>query len=187
MTEPAANPAYSHPLRVADLPLGRDHTFELGPDAAARGRIADLLGLPRIRKLRFAGRLSPLGRTDWQLDADLGATVVQECVITLEPVTTRIDEPVRRTFLSAGLEMPEAEEMEMPDDDTVEALPDTLDLGAVMIEALALALPPYPQIEGARAMLTDYTEPGQSALDDDAVKPFAGLAALRDKLGKPDD
>ena len=63
------------------------------PDAAARGALAEELGLLDLRKLRLSGRITPDGDSGWRLDATLGATVVQPCVVTLQPVTTRIDEP----------------------------------------------------------------------------------------------
>jgi uncharacterized metal-binding protein YceD (DUF177 family) len=145
------------------------------------------LGIRAIRKLRFDARLSPRGKRDWVLRADLGATVVQDCVATLAPVTTRIDEPVTRCYLS-DYETPEAGEIEMPEDDTAEPLPDTLDLFEVLHEALALALPPFPRAEGVDPAQTAFTEPGKTPMTDDEARPFAGLAGLRDKLaGGSDD
>ena len=94
-----------------------------------------------MRKLRFAGRLVRLAGGGWQLDAELGATVIQTCVVTLDPVTTRIDQPVRRTFLPEAAPRG-AEIVVSPDeDDEIEPLGDRIDLGLVAIEALALALP----------------------------------------------
>ena len=180
-------PPYSHPVRIADLRAGRDTSFVLEPNAEARRAIAQALAIPAVRKLRFAADLSPLGREDWQLQARLGATVVQDCVVTLAPVTTRIDEAVSRTCLAHPPEPPQADEVEMPEDDTVEPLPDTIDLGAVMLEALALALPEYPHAQGVEPLQASFTEPGKAPLTDDDVKPFAGLAALRDKLAKKDE
>ncbi|MEO0904769.1 MAG: DUF177 domain-containing protein, partial [Pseudomonadota bacterium] len=74
--------------------------------------------------------------------------------------------------------------VEMPDDDTVEALPETLDLAAVMTEALSLALPPYPRSEGADLSNAVFAEPGVTPMTDDDAKPFAGLGALRESLEK---
>jgi hypothetical protein len=51
-----------------------------------------------------------------------------------------------------------------------------------MIEALSLALPPFPRAADAEPVDITVTEPGAAPLDADAVKPFAGLAGLRDKL-----
>ena len=70
----------------------------------------------------------------------------------------------------------------MPEDDSVEHLPATLDLRDVMIEALSLALPAYPRAAGVAPLEIAITEPGKAPLTDDDVKPFAGLSALRDKL-----
>lgn len=173
-------------VRLTGLSTRSDTPFELTPDAAGRRGVADALGIVAVRKLRLDGRLIPEGRADWRLEATLGATVVQDCVVTLDPVTTRIDEEVLRRYL-ADLPMPEPGEIEMPEDDTVEALPATLDLAEVMIEALALALPPYPRVTGAAPGDTVVTEPGKVPLTDEGMRPFAGLRDLRDKLTDTDD
>ncbi len=169
-------------LRLSELPVNRPTSFAIEPDAEERAAIADRLEILAIRKLRFAGEIRPIGRQDWRLSATLGATVVQPCGVTLDPVTTRIDEEVDRTYLA---EMPEpegGEEVEMPEDDTAEALPETLDLQMVMEEALALALPPFPRAPGAELGEAAFTQPGKRAMTDAEAKPFAGLKALKDKL-----
>lgn len=176
------NDPWLHPVRPADLKKTRTHEFTLEPDAQTRKALAETLGIIGIRKLRLNGSLTPAGQHDWHFDGQLGATVVQECVATLEPVTTRIDEPVDRTFIK-DWEPPEAgSELEMPEDDSTEPLGDTIDLGQIMAEALALALPPYPRAEGANPVEINYTEPGKQALDNETAKPFAGLSSLRHKL-----
>jgi uncharacterized metal-binding protein YceD (DUF177 family) len=175
-----------HVLRLSDPGQRGVQDVLLVPDAAARAAIAAHLGIPAIRKLRLEGRLLPEGRRDWALDAMLGATVVQDCVVTLDPVTTRIDEPVTRRYMAAlpdiGLAAGHAE-IEMPEDDTIEPLPASLDLVEVMIEALSLALPPFPRAAGAELGEITVTEPGATPLDAETVKPFAGLASLKDRLG----
>ncbi|SEW21781.1 Uncharacterized ACR, COG1399 [Aliiroseovarius sediminilitoris] len=177
---------FTHPIRVADLPTGRPTQFELVPDQAACDAIADDLGITGVRKLRFTGQLKPLGKHDWQMAADLGATVVQDCVVTLNPVTTRIDDTVERRWLSHFNEPAGGEEVEMPEDDSVDALRDVIDLGQVMIEALALALPLYPRVEGAEIQASVFAEPGTKPMTDDDAKPFAGLSELRDRLSGKD-
>lgn len=175
-----------HKLRLADLPARNPTTFEITPTADERAEIAATLDILSIRKLRFAGTLTPHGRHNWHLSADLGATVVQSCVVTLDPVTTRLDEEVTRTFL-ADLPEVEAGEIEMPEDDTVEALPETLDLAAVMTEALSLALPAYPRAAGVELGEAVYANTGVEPLRDEDTKPFAGLAGLRESLEKKDE
>tara|TARA_R110002073_G_scaffold70476_1_gene173983 strand:- start:17103 stop:17645 length:543 start_codon:yes stop_codon:yes gene_type:complete len=165
----------SLPLRVADLPNRAGIDFQITPDAPSRKALADRLDLVHLRKLTFSGGLRPEGRHDWRLEGVLGATVVQTCVITQVPVTTRIDTPVTRLFLRK-IPVIEAAETEMPDDDTVETLTPELDPGAVMAEALSIALPDYPRADGAR-IPDAYSDPGS----DERPNPFAALAALRGK------
>lgn len=177
----------SSPLRVADLSQTRPTRFDLVPDADELTGIARDLNLLGLRKLRFTGQIVAEGKRDWRLEAILGATVVQPCGVTLEPVTTRLDESVVRRFLAR---MPDAtddvDEIEMDEDDSIEELGSTIDPAAVMIEALSLALPLYPRAEGAAMDSATYTEPGKQALKDEDLKPFAGLAALRDKMAGKD-
>lgn len=172
-------------LSLTRLSRGAETTFELVPDADARAALASALDLSQIRKLRFAGKLIAEGKRDWRLEAQLGATVVQPCVVTLKPVTTRIDEPVLRRYL-ADLPDPEADEIEMPEDDTLEPLPATLNLSEVLAEALALAVPDFPRADGVGFGEASFTEPGVTPMSDEEAKPLAGLAALRDVLSKRD-
>jgi uncharacterized metal-binding protein YceD (DUF177 family) len=173
-------------LTLARLPRGSDTVFDLSPDAAARGDLAGALKIDALRKLRFAGRLVPEGARDWRLEATLGATVVQPCVVSLAPVTTRIDQPVARRYVD-GVMLPEDDEAEMPEDDSLEQLPATLDLTAVMAEALALALPLYPRADGAALDQQVFAGPGVAPMTDEEARPLAGLAALRKRLKDDDD
>ncbi|PIE16900.1 MAG: hypothetical protein CSA68_00160 [Rhodobacterales bacterium] len=170
-------------LTVARLHSQSPTRFELIPSAKAREQIATLLELQALPKLRFAGAVSASGADDWQLQGQLGASVVQSCVLSLEPVRSRIDVPVTRLYLADFPELGgEEEEIEMTIDENCEALGSVIDLEAVMVEALSLALPLYPKAEGASLQTTQSAPPGVTPLDDEATHPFAGLAALRDKM-----
>ncbi|MFM2354622.1 MAG: hypothetical protein RLZZ528_358 [Pseudomonadota bacterium] len=154
--------------RVADLAARKPTRFSLSPDPAMRAGLARDLSILGVDGLSFRGEIRPIGRHDWELRAELSARVVQACIVTLEPVTTAIREDVVRRYLH-DLPEPDAEETEMPEDDTVEPLPEVIDLLTVLTEALALALPLYPRAEGADAAL-----PAAEPVE----KPFAGLADL---------
>ena len=141
------------------------------------------LDLRGLRKVKFAGKIEAQGRQDWLLTATLGATVLQNCVVSLAPVSTRIDIPVTRHFL-ADIEISDEPEVEMPDDENIEQLESHIDPNAIMIEALALALPQYPRKEDAELGEAVYTAPGQEPMRDQDTRPFAGLADLQQKLKK---
>jgi len=173
-------------LRIADLATRKPTRFKLLPDAAARDALASVLNISEIRKLRLEGQIAPQGGKDWHLTAELGATVVQPCVITLAPVVTRIDESLTRSFV-ANFEVPDSGEIEMPEDDSVEPIPEVLDLDALLAEALSLALPGFPRAEGAELGQALYAQDGATPMTDDDAKPFAGLGALRDQLAQKDE
>lgn len=173
-------------IRLGDLPTTKATPVRFEPDAAELAAMTEDLGLSALRKVRLDGELHPRGKRDWDLHAHLGATVVQPCVVTLAPVTTRIEEAVERRFRADLPEAAPGAEIEMPEDDALEPLPETLDLARVLAEALALAVPEYPRAEGASLGEAVFTEPGLAPMTDEAARPFAGLEHLRDRL-KPGD
>lgn len=170
-------------FRAADLPTKRETPVRLVADHPQRAELAQALGVTQIKKLSFEGKLRAAGKTDWTLTGNLGATVVQPCVVTLDPVTTRIDEPVLRQYISDWQD-PDDPEAEMPEDDSSEPLAETIDAMAAITEALSLAIPAYPRTEGAELGAIVHAEPGVEPLNEETVKPFASLAALKDKMEK---
>lgn len=170
------NPDFARVLEVKSLGDVADFAFDIAPEAVEAAAIARLMGAQSVRRMRFRGQISPLGRGGWSLKATLGATVVQTCVVSLDPVTTRIDTDVARRFLP-GAASPGGVVVSLDDDDEIEPLGQQIDLGLVATEALALALPAYPRKPGAEITA------GDGGGDAAATKPFASLAALRDKLG----
>ncbi|MDZ7710467.1 MAG: DUF177 domain-containing protein [Roseovarius sp.] len=179
----------THRIPVSRLARRGGHRFEIVPDTPARAALAARLDLRDLRKLRLAGEITADddATNGWRLDATLGATVVQPCGVTLAPVTTRIDETVTRRY-SPDATPPEAlpgDEMEMPEDVTIEPLGAVIDLDAVIAEALALALPPWPRSEGA-TLDAMAAAPADARPDDAAPRPFAGLKGLRDRLAGDD-
>ncbi len=182
MTDKAQKP---QKLRVAGLDTQKPTGFEMHLSSAQRSAVARDLDLVGLRKLRFTGSITATGDADWTLRGALGATVVQSCVVTLAPVTSRIDVAVSRQFVAAVTERVDPdEEIEISPDDNSEPLGTHIDLAAVMTEALSLALPLYPKAEGANLETSTFTEAGKTPMSDEAARPFAGLSALRDKLDK---
>jgi uncharacterized metal-binding protein YceD (DUF177 family) len=180
LTTAPDNPEFARVIELRQLRELADLAFDIAPTDGEAAAIARLLGARAVRKMRLRGRLTAIGG-GWRLDAWLGATVVQTCVVSLDPVTTRIDQPVRRTWLPVTGPRPAELVVEPDEDDEVEPLGERIDLGLVATEALALALPPYPRKPGARLGPTAMAGRGVAG---EEPKPFAGLAALRGKPGK---
>ena len=182
---PKAATSLQHPIRSTALSARKPTRFDLRPDPATRAAMAADLGLLDLPAFRFRGEIRPTGRHDFLLEADLTASAVQACSVTLGPVPAEISETIRRTYLRDWVE-PEGDEVEMPEDDTQEPLPDVIDLGSVAQEALELALPLYPRAPGAALGEAVFAPPGSEPLREADLKPFAGLAALRDRLNSSD-
>lgn len=163
----------TQPMPASQLLARRRTHFSFSPDAENRAAIATVLGLIELPRLHFEGEIAPEGR-DLLLEGQLTAQAIQACVVTLAPVPARVAEHLTRRYLADWHE-PEGEEAEIPEDDTIEPLPHAIDIAAVAIEALALALPDYPRAPGARLEMPD-DAPEED--DTESRKPLAGLADL---------
>ena len=185
-TAPDTNDLPSQPYRSSAVSGRKTIRFTFAPDAPARAMMASALGLLQLPECVLKGELQPMGRIDVVLRADLTAVVVQPCSISLAPVTTRLKDRVERNYRH-DFEDPKGDEVEMLGDDA-EALPEVIDVAAVAIEALALALPLYPRAKGVDLGAAVATPPGAVPMTDETLKPFAGLAGLADlmKKTKPD-
>ena len=171
MSSPSHQPApQPERLRVAHLNPRAPTRFSLVPDAARCAAIADELGISALPRLSLEGEIRAEGGDAWALTGRLRARVTQPCVVTLKPVKTTLDEEVERHY-SPHATQPEGDEVEMPDD-TLEPLGQFIDLAAVMIEELALALPEYPRAEGAEF------EAAPEEPIPDTRRPFEGLDKL---------
>ncbi|WJS86077.1 DUF177 domain-containing protein [Paracoccus sp. TOH] len=157
-------------FRVAHLNPRQPTAFTLAPAAPAREALAGELGLSALPRLSFTGEIRAAQNEAWEVTGKLSARVVQPCVVTLAPVKTTIDETVRRLY-SPHVGTPEGDEIEMLDEE-LEPLGPFIDVEAIMVEELALALPLYPRAEGAAL---GAAEP---APETETRKPFAGLSDL---------
>lgn len=180
-------PEFSRIVRVSSLNNTVDFEFDDVPTEDETNEMAALFDVVSIRKMRFQGVIAPFEDNGWLLEGKLGVSVSQNCVVTLERVRTRLDLDVRRIFTP----MAEPDENEITLDashnDEIEPLGKEIDLGLVAMEALALAIPEYPRVEGAELPESSFSPPETSDIEEEAPKPFAGLAALKEKLSNPDE
>jgi hypothetical protein len=166
-------------IRLDSMPVaGRD--VSIAPDAAERSVLAEQLGVSSVDRLevklhavRFRGGIRVTGR--------LGASVTQPSVVTLEPISQEIAEPIDRIFLPGGeKDYAGPANAEVFVDLSGEDIPDHFegneaDLTALIVETLALAVDLYPRGEGE-----SLDEVGDKP-DLDATSPFAALKALKPK------
>ncbi len=177
--EPHSAP-FEHPIEVERLRGNTAFRFDETPSEAEAEAIRDALGLRGLRKMRFQGEIAPLGKRGWLVTGELGASITQSCVVSLEPVKSRIDVPVKLRFLPESLIEDDTPEDVLEDD--VEPLGTMIDLGHVAMEALSLAMPDYPRSQTAELAQFSAAPPGAVPIKDEETKAFAGLEALKGKL-----
>ena len=169
-----ADVPFTLPVDVRALPpKGRRVAIE--PSEAEREAIARSLDLARLEAFGGVLSVTPWRNDGVAVEGTLEADLAQPCVVTLEPVPAKLSVPVEATFLPEGSSsMTENEEWLDPEgEDAPEALVGTtLDLGALAVEFLSLALDPYPRADGASLP--------ETAGDGERSGPFAALASLRE-------
>jgi uncharacterized metal-binding protein YceD (DUF177 family) len=108
----------------------------------------------------------------------LKAEPVQLCIVSLEPVTERLDKPFTLVVLPPDGTL--SEDPDGPDEIQADAT-GHFDLGEALAEELSLSLNPYPRKAGAHLPLP----PEEAAEPTEATprNPFAKLAALRGAKG----
>ncbi len=147
-------------------------------DREQRRALAEALALTRCDSLIVSYELRPAGRGRFRLTGRLEAAVEQSCVVTLEPVHNRIDEPLDILFAPDAARAPREADLllEAGDAPDVEAIRDgTLDLGQAVYEVFAAAIDPYPHRPGAAFTLPEDPDSDEAG----APHPFAALAKLR--------
>lgn len=178
----AANAA--HMIRPDHLPQdGQNVRVSLGE--RERASLASRLGILAVERFEAEIVATPWRRHGAAVRGWLKALVVQESVVTLEPVRQTIEERVDLTFLPEGSQAApsrSSDAVEIELDPEGEDLPDvfegdSVNLDAALEEVLALAIDPYPREAAERFEAGDDEE----AVEDEKVSPFAALAALKPK------
>jgi len=165
----------------------RQHDGTATPEECAA--LAARFDLPEVKSLSWQVKSAPW-RSGVRITGHIRASVVQECVVTLDPVPAEINEPFDRGFLPFAdlysADKPGSEHEIVADSglgDIPETLTDPLDVGNIVAEELGVALDPYPRKDGLDEDAVYTAQPaGTAPLTEADVKPFAGLADLAEKM-----
>ena len=165
---------FGRPVEVSRIgPSGLSLAIEA--DAAERERLARRLGLSELRRLHADVALQPRG-AGIALTATWVAEVVQDCVVTLDPVESKLGDTFELAFGPA--EEPEAGaeiELDLEVADPPEPIEGgRIDVGEAVVEHLALAIDPYPRKPGV-----EFEAPAEE--DETNDNPFAALRGLKAK------
>ncbi len=166
---------WSVPVAVDDLPDTGEH-YELSADAPTRAVVAAIAELPAVTKLQATLDVVRRGAAV-QLSGEVTARVVQNCVVTLEPMENEVRETVDLVFAGQPETEPEAgpRRRKKGDEPPEPLVGGVIDLGALATEFLILGLDPYPRKAGA-----EFAPP---PIDEGRENPFQALEALKKPPG----
>ncbi|WP_265515475.1 YceD family protein [Nitratireductor luteus] len=181
MTQTDAKSPVSLPFRTSRLPRkGTDLTITADPDQ--RAGLAKAHGLLSVERFEAEIAIRPWKADGVRVKGTVSADIVQECIVTLDPLPARIAEDFEALFIPEGSRLArqewrdgeiviEAEGADMPEPFSG----DTIDLGAVAEEFFVLGIDPYPRKKGS-----ELASKVESHADEKPAGPlYEGLKKLR--------
>ncbi|MCP8882502.1 YceD family protein [Devosia sp. XJ19-1] len=179
-----AEPIFDAVVRIDKLPAAGRSISVNANDAECKA-IAEAMNIVSVERFSASLTIVPL-RGGLRAQGRLDAQVTQASVVSFEPVPETISEDIDRVFLPAPRDehapVPGAEIfIDLENDDFPDHIDGPeVDLSALLLESLALALDPYPRKSG-------------ESLDDLGIAhkdveegPFAKLAGLKNENGDKD-
>ena len=168
-------PEFSRPYKLDTL--GQPRSVDIRAEAEERAGLARRFGLQSLDRLEARATLTTSAQ-GIDVTGHILADAVQNCVVTGDPIRTRIDQDFVVRFMQEDA-APEADEIELSaeDCDIMEHDGQQIDLGEAVAQTLGLALDPYPRSANAEARLRE-----AGVKSEEEAGPFGALAALKDKL-----
>jgi uncharacterized protein DUF177 involved in 23S rRNA accumulation len=160
--------------------------FDLVAENDVRAAVARVVGLRDLARLEAKFDVTRHGADGLRVSGRVSATVGQNCVVTLEPLTNEVEEdidilfappsPVERRAGDGEAAEKDSERPERSWSGPEPLIGGVVDLGALATEFLILGLDPYPRKPGAVFELPQDVKPDPG--------PFAALVGLKDKHGR---
>jgi uncharacterized metal-binding protein YceD (DUF177 family) len=121
--------------------------------------LADRFGLLDIQSLSAKLTVQPTPhRIGFNVTGSLLANVIQQCVVSLEPLSAKLESTLEAQFLPPPEEPPKGQTFDLtPDDEDYEVIIDgKIDLGELVAQRLYLALDPYPRKPGLGPIQSEF-------------------------------
>ncbi|MFK3778525.1 YceD family protein [Agrobacterium sp. NPDC089420] len=169
---------FSYPVKVGHI-SANPVRIGLEADAEELKALAKFWDVLSVDYLKAELQVSRWKKDGVKIKGEVHAAVTQSCVVTLEPVSSRIEETLEQIFVPEGSKlarMTTNEEGEIVLDPDGPDIPDqftgdSIDAGAVVAEFAALAIDPYPRKSDVEFVDTGDKEPEEEK----RPSPFAAL------------
>lgn len=187
---------WTHALDLEDVPEGGLKLTLISPQESKEA-LERRLDISALESLSADLSVTPQAGGIYYVSGLMTAEIVQECVVTTDPIESRIEEQVEGWFIDreAGVtSFAKAQkdraaesskgnvEVEMSDEaeDPETAIGGQIDLGEFLVQNLSLAINPYPHKEGAHYDYTDDVSSKSGALEG-RKSPFEALKDWKEK------
>ncbi|WP_093001452.1 DUF177 domain-containing protein [Rhizobium sp. NFR07] len=175
----SGKPPFSYPVKVGNISANAV-TVKVEASPGELKGVAELWDVVEVKALKAEVYLSRWKKDGVRIKGRVSAEIVQSCVVTLEPVESKIDETFEQIFIPEGSKLArivanDAAEMVLDPDgpDAPETfIGDTIDVGEAVTEFAALAIDPYPRAKDVD--FSDHIE-SDASTKSDKPNPFAVL------------
>lgn len=149
----------------------------LAPKGAELAALAKWVDVPSVDTFTATVELTRKSLSDFHYAAKIEADIMQECVVTLEPVKSHVSRSFSRELhlsrVARHQPLTEALAPGAGDDETPEEISSPhFDVAGPVLEEFSLAIDPYPRAQGAA-----FESPADPA--EQATHPFAVLGRLK--------
>jgi uncharacterized metal-binding protein YceD (DUF177 family) len=166
------------PVRLVDVPPSGVRIRRKELSEAELQAFAAHIGVNAMTGFTLDLTVKPHRGDGLAVEGRVEAMVTQTCVVTLEPVVNRLDEPIEASFRPEQALKPHLVHDEDEDGPAIDAAIDAddpliggaIDAAAIAAEFLALGVDPYPRKEGVA-----FEAPSEAR----EASPFAGLSKLK--------
>lgn len=177
---------FSFQVKVGHV-VSKSVSITLEADEKEREGLAKLWKIVGVKSLKADLKMSRWKRDGLRIAGTFVGELVQDCVVSLKPIPTRIEDEfvnhfvpdtsklARQDNLQNGEVIIDIDGPDIPDTFTG----NTIDIAAVVTEFAAMAIDPYPRDPEA-----EIAEKFQRGSDDDdkSPSPFAALASIKSEL-----
>lgn len=167
----------SHPISVKDVSPG-GVTVKISADESERKALAEVYDVAGVEALDAVLTVKPWRRDGLSVAGTVTASISQPCVVTLVLVVQQVEEEIDLHFQPSMRIRSQGKEISIDPvgDDPPEVFDgDSLDLGAIVAEHVALGIDLYPRAPGAHFDVA-VEEPEE---DEEEPSPFAALERLK--------
>lgn len=162
--------------KTTDIPAGGLNRNREAASAELQ-QIAQALNILKVGDLSSHYRITAIAGGGYRLAGTIAANVEQACVVSLEPVSGKINAAFDVEFWPTVAPADNEKEASILSGSDVEVLEHGLiPVGRIVFETLSASLDPYPRREGAEFNWQD-----PKAEKAESANPFAALSKLKDK------